>query len=461
MKRFRFSASTYVEELENRGLPSMTGTISGTATKCGRNLPEGNGSVSMFKHICIICTMVLVFGFAVGVRAEEKILKIGTLFPLTGSCALAGQRCKAAVETAVEIINNKHPEINVPLASGEGVLGYRIELVHADTQGKPDVGKSEAERLFDQENVYAIIGCYNSSVTKPASFVAERKKKIFVAGCSSSAALTERNMRYFFRVAPNDRIESIEFGDFIQWLNQNKNLNLKTIGLMYENTEFGKHAADEAKKVAATRGFEVTVDVPFNPGATNLNSEVTTLKDKNPDVLFGACLGGDYTLLIGTMNQQNWLPKMALNYCSGFQDPQIAKQLGDRGNYFAGGCGYSPDFVKFMPAVEPVEKIYREKTGVPFDTDSILETVGMLVLGQAIEKAGTIDPEKVAEVLRKEEFNSPLSFGGKVVFDEQGQNKKAMTLVVQLQGGEYKRIYPPEFSTASFTFPIPAWDQRK
>ncbi|MBF0498686.1 MAG: ABC transporter substrate-binding protein [Candidatus Riflebacteria bacterium] len=401
------------------------------------------------------------FGILLPVSAEEKILKIGTLFPLTGSCALAGQRCKAAVETAVEIINNKHPEINVPLAAGEGVLGYKIQLVHADSQGKPDVGKSEAERLFDQENVYAIIGCYNSAVTKPASFVAERKKKIFVAGCSSSAALTERKMHYFFRLAPNDRIESKEFCDFVQWLNKNNSSNLKTLGLIYENTEFGKHAADEAKQIASKYEMEVVVDVPFNPGATNLNSEVTTLKDKNPDVIFGACLGGDYTLFIGTVNQQNWLPKVALNYCSGFQDPQISKQLGEKGYYFAGASGYSPDFVKIMPVAEAIEKLYKEKTGVPFDTDSILETVGMLVLGQAIEKAGTIDSEKVAETLHKEEFVSPLSFGGKVTFDEQGQNNKAMSVVVQLQNGEYRRVYPPEYSTASVTFPIPSWDKRK
>ena len=53
--------------------------------------------------------------------AQEKIIKIGTIFPLTGPVALAGQRCKAAVETAVEIINNKHPNIKVPLAAQAGV----------------------------------------------------------------------------------------------------------------------------------------------------------------------------------------------------------------------------------------------------------------------------------------------------------------------------------------------------
>lgn len=391
----------------------------------------------------------------------EKILKIGTLFPLTGPCALAGQRCKAAVETAAEIINEKHPEMNIPLATGAGVLGYRIVLVHADSQGKPDIGKTEAERLFDQEKVWAIIGSYNSAVTKPASFAAERQKRIFIAGCSSSAALTERNLKFFFRLAPTDRTESREFCGFLEWLNKNRNAGIKTIGLVYENTEFGKHAADEAKVAAKEKGFEVTSDVPFTPGATNLNSEVATLKSANPDALFGACLGGDYTLLVGTLKQQGWTPKVDLNFCSGYHDPEISKQLGADGDFFAGCTGYSPDFAQIMPEVGPVEKIFTAKTGVPFDADSIQEATSLLVLAQAIEKAGETDPEKVAGILHGTEFPSPLSLAGRVVFDENGQNSKAMSYITQLQKGLYKRIFPEAQASGEVVFPIPAWDQRK
>lgn len=242
------------------------------------------------KALCLITASVMLFcGSA---AAEDKVIKIGTLFPLTGTCALAGQRCQASVETAADVINNKHDDIQVPLADKEGILdGYKIVLVHADHQGKPDVGKSEAERLFNQEGVYAIIGSYNSAVTKPASFVAETKKKIFMCGCSSSAALTKRDFKYFFRMAPTDETESIEFAEVMHWLNDSQKAGLKTVGLIYENTEFGKHAADEGKKAAKEGGFEVVADVPFNSGATNLNSEVQTLKAKKSGCGF-RCLSG-------------------------------------------------------------------------------------------------------------------------------------------------------------------------
>ncbi len=414
--------------------------------------------------VCLaVLALLLGFGPQTGsVLAAEKVIKIGTIFPLTGPVATAGQRCQAAVQTAVEIINNKHPEIKVPLAKQQGILkGYKIVLVHADSQGKPDVGKAEAERLLNQEGVWALIGSYNSSVSKPASFVAERMKKIFMCGSSSSAALTQRDMKYFFRLAPTDATESVDFVEVLKWANKKNKANIRTLGVIYENSEFGKHAAEEAKKAAAAGGFKVITDVPFTPGATNLNSEVQTLKKANPDAVFGAVLGADYSLWVRTMKQANFLPRIVINYCSGYQDPVITKQLGDDANYFLGSSGYSPQFASLMPEVAAVEKIFKTKTnGVPFDGNSIQEAVAMLVLAQAIEKAGGLDTEKVVKILYANTWDSPLSLGGKVKFVKGGQNVMAKSIVTQLQGGQYKRIYPEKMADAKIVFPMKPWDKR-
>ena len=415
--------------------------------------------------LLVAAAVTLILGVAPApTLAQEKVIKIGTIFPLTGPVALAGQRCKAAVETAVEIINNKHPNIKVPLANQAGILGgHKIVLVHADSQGKPDVGKAEAERLINQEGVWALIGAYNSSVSMPASLVAERAKKIFMCGASSSATLTQRKeMKYFFRTASTDEIESQEFIDVLQWLNKTqKNANIKTLGIIYENSVFGKNASQQALKAAAAGGFQVVADVPFNPGATNLDSEVQTLKSKNPDALFGAVLGADYALMVKTMKKMNWLPKVSLNYCSGYQDPVISKQLGPDADYFMGSTAYSPEFASMMPAVAEVEKIFKSKTGgVPFDSDSIQETIAMLVLAQAIEKSKSLDPEVVAKTLYANEWPSPLSLSGKVAFVPGGQNKYALSLITQLQGGKYKKIFPTEKADTKPVFPMRPWDKR-
>lgn len=408
----------------------------------------------------VLCTAL--FASTAAFAAEE--IKIGALFPLTGPAAVSGQNCVNSVLAAADVINKKNPDINAPLAAGEGLLGgkYVIKIVPADHQGKPDVAKSEAERLYNQEKVFAIIGSYNSAATKPASAVAERAKKIFMCGCSSSAALTERGYKYFFRHAPTDAIESVEFVDYIEYLNKEKKAGIKTLGLIYENTEFGKHAADEARKAAKKIDLKVVADVPFNNGATNLNSEVQKLKSANPDAVFGAALGGDYSLWVRTMKQVNWLPKIALNYCTGYQNPAVQKELGSDGNYFMGGMGYSPELAKkFMPeAIKIQDKYYTPRSNQPFDSDSIQEAVMLMVLAQAIEKAGGPDTEKVLKIIQTEDFPSVMSLSGSVKFGPDGQNVKALSVITQLDEQKYNTVFPLKYKDSEPVVPMVPWNKR-
>ena len=408
----------------------------------------------------VLCTAL--FASTAAFAAEE--IRIGALFPLTGPAAVSGQNCVNSVLAAADVINKKNPDIKAPLAAGEGLLGgkYVIKVVPADHQGKPDVAKSEAERLYNQEKVFAIIGCYNSAATKPASAVAERAKKIFMCGCSSSAALTERGYKYFFRHAPTDAIESVEFVDYIGYLNKEKKAGIKTLGLIYENTEFGKHAADEARKAAKKIDLKVVADVPFNNGATNLNSEVQKLKSANPDAVFGAALGGDYSLWVRTMKQVNWLPKISLNYCTGYQNPAVQKELGSDGNYFMGGMGYSPELAKkFMPeAIKIQDKYYTPRSNQPFDSDSIQEAVMLMVLAQAIEKAGGPDTEKVLKIIQTEDFPSVMSLSGSVKFGPDGQNVKALSVITQLDDQKYNTVFPLKYKDSEPVVPMVPWNKR-
>src|SRR5580692_6923128 len=75
--------------------------------------------------------------------AQDKTVKIGAIFPFSGNAASIGVHAKAAIETAVDIINNAHPELgNFPLAGHAGLAGLggaKVEVVFADNQGSPAV----------------------------------------------------------------------------------------------------------------------------------------------------------------------------------------------------------------------------------------------------------------------------------------------------------------------------------
>src|ERR1700692_5103716 len=101
-----------------------------------------------FKHIlgllCAASISVLPAGHA---SAQDKTVKIGAVFPLSGNAASAGVHAKAAIETAMDIINNAHPELgNFPLAKNAGLAGLggaKADAVFADNQGSPVTGPNK------------------------------------------------------------------------------------------------------------------------------------------------------------------------------------------------------------------------------------------------------------------------------------------------------------------------------
>src|SRR3546814_9131348 len=109
--------------------------------------------------------------------AQDKVIKIGAIYPLSGALASTGIELKNAVERAADIVNKEHPELKgIPLAAGAGLPGLdgaKIEVIFADSQGKPSVGQAEAQRLIDHEHVVALVGAYQSSVTRSEEHTSE------------------------------------------------------------------------------------------------------------------------------------------------------------------------------------------------------------------------------------------------------------------------------------------------
>ena len=162
------------------------------------------------KWFGVCLSLFLLFAFSTQVWAQQKVIKVGAVYPLSGNIASTGLDCRRGVDLAVDIINGKYGnDLNLPMAKTEGLPnlgGAKLEIVYADTKGDPKNGMSEAERLISQEKVCALIGAYQSAVTKTASQAAERLKIPYVCSDSSSPTLTERNFKYFFRISPHDAI---------------------------------------------------------------------------------------------------------------------------------------------------------------------------------------------------------------------------------------------------------------
>jgi branched-chain amino acid transport system substrate-binding protein len=421
-----------------------------------------------FKHIAGLLSAAAISVAAMSVAlpgaasAQDKTVKIGVIFPLSGNAASAGVHGKAAIETAVEIINTGNPSLgNLPLTNNAGLKGLggaKVEVVFADNQGSPAVGQNQALRLITEEKVVAITGAYQSGITLTASAIAEKYGVPFVNGESVAANLTERGFKWFFRVTP---VASDFAKIYLEFLKDMKAGGIKTdnVAIVHENTEYGTSVASVITSVFKENGLAIALDIPYAANTTDVQSQVLQLKDKKPDVVIMVSYTSDAILYAKTMQALDYKPPMIIADNSGFSDPSFIKTAGklaqglfNRSSFAIGAKG-TPTFL--------INEMYKKKSGGDdLDDTAARQMQGFFVLAEAIDRAGSTEPAKIQAALKATDLKpDQLIMGYKgVKFDDKGQNVLAAGLVIQLQDGEnYTPVWPKQLAKTAPVLPYKGW----
>ena len=395
---------------------------------------------------------------------EEKVVKVGVILPLSGKLAETGADLKRGIEFAVEQIN----------AQGgiKSLGGAKIALVYGDSAGKPETGAAEAERLITEEKVVAIIGAYQSAVSKTVSEVCERYKVPMLNPDSTSPTLTARGYKWFFRTTPHDETFAKQHVEFVKWLNKKFGNQIKTVAIIHEDTEWGTATANAWKKYFTEAGFKVVKVVSYHAATvTSLDSEVESLKAANPDLVLAASYVSDAILLVQTMKQKDFNPKAVLAQDAGFINPSYVKQVGKDGFYIFSREVFNWDLINKIPKLKQVNDAYKAKYGVDLNGNSARDYTGVWVLYYALEEAGKKAKPSDLEAFRKAirdalaNINIPgseliMPWKG-VKFDANGQNVLGQGIIVQMmEDGKYHTVYPEAFATAQPVFPMPKWSER-
>jgi branched-chain amino acid transport system substrate-binding protein len=414
-----------------------------------------NGIVGL---LCAVSVSVVLAGPAC---AQDKTVKIGAVFPMSGNAASAGVHAKAAIEVAMDIINNAHPELgNFPLAKNAGLAGLggaKVEVVFADNQGSPATGQNQALRLITEEKVVALTGAYQSGITLTASAIAEKYGIPFLTGESVAANLTERGFKWFFRTTPIATDFAKVYYDF---LTDMKAAGAKTdnVALVHDNTEYGSSVANTLTTAFKEKGLPIALDVAYPSNATDVQSQVLQLKEKKPDVVIMISYTSDAILFAKTFQAQDYKPSILLADDAGYSDPSFIKSVGkisqgafNRSAWSVGPPG-SPTAI--------IAKMYKEKSGDDMDDTAARQMTGFFVLVEAIDRAGSTDPAKIQAALKATDLKpDQLMIGYRgVKFDDKGQNVLASAVIIQLQDGEnYVAVWPKTNAEKAPLLPYRGW----
>jgi len=414
------------------------------------------------NHLVYLGAAAIAALLAAGPALAADAVKIGVIMPLSGNAANAGKSALDAINLAAELANTSHPELSALPSIGKGGLsnlgGAKVEVVSADHQGNPAEGQSQTLRLITQEHVAAVLGAYQSNVTFTATAVAERQGVPFVVGDSVAANITSRNFKWVFRVTP---VASDFAANYMLFLNDAKKAGHKvdSIAIINENTDYGTSVAGTVQEQAKSHGINVVAQIPYNANSTDVTAQVLQLKEKQPDCVIFISYTADAILYMKTMKNLDYTPPMIIGDDSGFSDPSFVPAVGDIAQGVMNRSAW--DTGKPGSVTARINELFKAKTGHEMDDTSARDMQAMLVLIDAINRAGSTDPAKIQKALQETNLAaSQLMMGYRgVKFDPTGQNTEAATYLIQLQGKDYVAVWPDKSATAKLQWPMKGWKQ--
>ncbi len=345
--------------------------------------------------------------------------------------AWQGKDCVSGAVLAIEEIN---------AAGGIRALGgAMIEPVYGDTEGNPEKGAKETERLINEKGVVAIIGTYQSSVTKVATQVAERLETPFIVSISLADIITERGYRYTFRVQPKAEFYARDQARFLKELYDDYGYKVRRVVLIHENTDFGTSTA-MAQKIALNKyGIKVLGRISYSAEhARDLTKEVGKALALKPDAIVAVIRKA-----LKKLNAN--IP--FLDTAGGTVSPEYVNALGR----LADGTLTSSEYSKYAKGAKELNDRFLKRFGTDITGDSAYTYQTVLVLKDALERARTLDKKRLraaiaaTELTRGENMILPSDW---LRFDIKGQNEFGQLFICQIQNGELIPIWPKEFAAA-------------
>ncbi|HEY1982477.1 MAG TPA: ABC transporter substrate-binding protein, partial [Xanthobacteraceae bacterium] len=227
-----------------------------------------------------------------------------------------------------------------------------------------------------------------------------------------------------------------------------------TIAIVNENTDYGTSVGDAIEAEAKKSKVPVAIRIPYSASSTDVSAQVLQLKDKQPDLVIFISYTADSILYMKTMKNLEYKPPMVLGDDSGFSDPSfvpavtgIAQGVMNRSAWDIGKPGST---------TAKINEMYKAKTGRDLDDTSGRNMQSFFALADAINRAGSTDPEKIRDALTKTDLKPDqlmMGYQG-VKFDETGQNILASTYLIQLHGTHYELVWPETAATAKLQWPM-------
>jgi len=202
----------------------------------------------------------LIAAFAAGARADDKVIRIGALLPISGPGSYFGVQDKQGIDLAVEQLNKA------------GVNGYKFEVKYEDSACSPLPATQAAKRLLEQFKPHVVLGEECSDATLAIMPVIEEAKVPLINAGSSAIKITEPGNYWTFRIFPNEVMQGLDIAK-----NAYGKLNARTAVLLHENTNAGIGNANVFNEAFTKLGGKILADIGFGRDVNDFTAIATRI----------------------------------------------------------------------------------------------------------------------------------------------------------------------------------------
>ncbi len=335
------------------------------------------------KMLPIVAAAVLVAGTA---SAQDMVVKIGHVGPTSGAIAHLGKDNENGARMAIEALNAKGVMI--------GGKKAKFELLAEDDAGDPKQGTSAAQKLVDSK-VNGVIGHLNSGTSIPASKIYSDAGIPQISPSATNPKFTRNGYKTTFRVVADDVHLGGTLGKYAV-----TQLKGKSIAVIDDRTAYGQGVADEFEKGVKGAGGKTVAREFTNDKATDFTAILTSIKAKNPDVVFFGGMDAVAGPMLRQMKQLGISAKFVGGdgICSSELPKLAAGTMADGQVVCAEAGGVEGEAKKSMDQFyADYKKKYNDdvKVYAPYVYDATM------VMVDAMVKAGSADPKVYLPVLAK------------------------------------------------------------
>jgi branched-chain amino acid transport system substrate-binding protein len=372
----------------------------------------------------------------------QNTTRVGIILPLTGSQAAFGEALKNGYLIAVDEINSRG-----------GVLGKKLELDFYDDQSKPDQAVQGVSKLVDQDRVPVLIGSFSSESTKAMIPSIIQRQVALIIPAANADNVMESKSPWVFRICSGAADYANATVSFLK-----ANGAPKTIAIVYENTNFGQAGMKAMSVAAPAGGMKVVAVESYEAKSPDYRSVLRRVKQANPDVIYFCSYLLDATTLMRQSQEIDLNPRYYTSAGTGFATAEFptAKGAGRNAEYTFSVAQWVAT-ARWAGSREFDAEYFKRYNSHPTH-HGMFSYEALQVAARAINDAKSLDSAKIRDAIRN--LNLGMTPFGPIKFDANGQNQHPV-IITQVQGGQYRIVYPQDAADSKPMIPAPKWSERR